>query len=427
MKKKLAIISSVFFLTFAFASNAMSQWIQTNGPGGGNVACFAVSGNNVFAGTGGYDNQRRGEVFLSTNNGLSWTSVSSGLPSSGIKSLVVNGSNIFAAVSGSGVFRSSDNGANWVAVNSGLTDILVQTLIVKGTNLFVGTYNGIFKSSDNGDHWSELIGVSQGLSSVECFGVSGSNIVASGFGDKYAGIFLSKDDGLTWTMIDTIYPGLTGNSVTAFASIGNILIAGEYYGILLSTDNGSTWQTVNSTDYINTFVVYLSSDNGVNWIQLTSFKNIGFLTLAHSGSTLFAGTDSGVFLTTNNGVSWTQANTGLNDNNVFVLQVMGADIYAGTNTGVWRRPLSDFGISDIKNLPQPDLSISLSPNPTTGLITIHNAPANMLHVTITNVLGETVSEAASSGAADFKLDLSKHAPGIYFVRLGGESVKVIKN
>ena len=43
------------FLVFAMlaAVNASGQWVQTNGPCGGNIYCFAVSGTNIFAGTGG--------------------------------------------------------------------------------------------------------------------------------------------------------------------------------------------------------------------------------------------------------------------------------------------------------------------------------------------------------------------------------------
>jgi hypothetical protein len=36
-----------------------AQWIQTNGPYGGRVTCFAVSGTNLFAGTGGNGVWRR--------------------------------------------------------------------------------------------------------------------------------------------------------------------------------------------------------------------------------------------------------------------------------------------------------------------------------------------------------------------------------
>ena len=65
----------VFFVLAFAASLSNAQWVQTNGPYGGTVRCFAVSGTNLFAGTSD------GEVFLSANNGTSWTAVDSGLAS----------------------------------------------------------------------------------------------------------------------------------------------------------------------------------------------------------------------------------------------------------------------------------------------------------------------------------------------------------
>jgi hypothetical protein len=57
-----------------------------------------VSGSNLFAGT-------NGGVFLSTNNGTSWTAVNTGLTSTIVLSLAINGSNLFAGTAGGGVWR----------------------------------------------------------------------------------------------------------------------------------------------------------------------------------------------------------------------------------------------------------------------------------------------------------------------------------
>ena len=70
------------------------------------VTSLAVSGTNLFAGTGG-------GVFLSTNNGTSWKQVNNGLMDTNILSLAVSGTNLFAGTYGSGVFLSTNNGASW--------------------------------------------------------------------------------------------------------------------------------------------------------------------------------------------------------------------------------------------------------------------------------------------------------------------------
>ena len=87
-----------------------AQWIQTNGPYGGYIQCFAVSGTNLFAGTGG------GGVFLSTNNGTSWTQT--GYTNPFVNALTVSGTNLFAGT-GVGVFLSTNNGTSWTI--TGLT------------------------------------------------------------------------------------------------------------------------------------------------------------------------------------------------------------------------------------------------------------------------------------------------------------------
>jgi hypothetical protein len=72
--------------------------VQTNGPYGGVVNCFAISGTNLFAGT-------KGGVYLSTNNGTSWTAINDGLSSSGIdvQTLSVSGTNLFAGTGNCGI------------------------------------------------------------------------------------------------------------------------------------------------------------------------------------------------------------------------------------------------------------------------------------------------------------------------------------
>jgi len=48
--KYLVIIVLLQFLTLNYGI-LQAQWVQTNGPYGGNVNCLAVNGTNIFAGT----------------------------------------------------------------------------------------------------------------------------------------------------------------------------------------------------------------------------------------------------------------------------------------------------------------------------------------------------------------------------------------
>jgi hypothetical protein len=111
------------------------------------IHSLTVSGTNLFAGTPG------GGVFLSTDNGTSWTDVRIGLTSTDVWALAVSGTNLFAGTSHgwfstgpAGVFLSTDNGTSWTEVDSALTNVDVLALAVSGTNLFAGTlYDGVWK------------------------------------------------------------------------------------------------------------------------------------------------------------------------------------------------------------------------------------------------------------------------------------------
>ena len=332
MKRLLAFFVAVVLLG---AQSLQAQWIQINGPSyGGDIRCFAVNGSNLFAGTDG------GGVFLSTNNGTSWTAVNAGLPTNtSVYALAVNGSNLFAGTFRGGVFLSTNNGTSWTAVNTGLTNLNVSSLAVNGLNLFAGTI--YYEDGGEDDHG----------------GVDEERDI-----DEGRGVFLSTNNGASWTPVNT---GLTNTRIRALVVNGLNLFAGTGGGVFLSTNNGTSWVNAGLT---NTFVwslavngsnlfagthgggVFLSANNGTSWTAVNNgLLNTGVLSLAVNGSNLFAGTGDGVFLSTNNGTSWTAVNTGLTSRIVDALAVNGSNLFAGTEDGgVWRRPLSEMvtGVED---------------------------------------------------------------------------------
>jgi hypothetical protein len=131
------------------------------------VVCLAVSGTNLFAGASWSTTEPSGGVFRSTNSGTTWTYVSSAFPYTRVNSLVVRGTNLFAGtggrqvvtrrIGGPGVFLSTNNGTSWTSVNEGLPKHLpddtthypeIGGLAVSGTYLFATfTYYapGIFR------------------------------------------------------------------------------------------------------------------------------------------------------------------------------------------------------------------------------------------------------------------------------------------
>jgi ligand-binding sensor domain-containing protein len=337
------------------------------------IFCLGVSGGNIITGTDG-------GLFLSTNNGKSWNHIISP-GSSGISSFAVEGST-FYALGAYAIYASSNNGSTWTWIDSGYS---FNTLAVCGSTIFAGNEYGIFVSSNNGKSWSSA---DSGVS-VSSLTVCGTSI----FVGTSTGLLLSTNNGKTWTTI-----GIPFSSVTSLAAGGGNIYANAYNGVFYTSNNGSSWTTINGTTVVSSFAgtggnvfeayldypgILLFSDNGSNWAGVdSSLSNRGVLAILVSGSTIFAGTDSGIFLSTNsgknwkpidsglqwmewhenenvdaivlsdsnifigteaqgifrssnNGTIWTAANSGLTNTDVLSLSVVGSTIFAGTDNGIF--------------------------------------------------------------------------------------------
>jgi hypothetical protein len=159
------------------------------------VDAFAVSGNNIFAGTDS------GSVYRSTDGGKNWSVASNHVANSAwVSALAISSgttgsanTRLFAGTD-VGVFLSTDSGATWRG--TGATGNPVWALVLHGTNLFAGIGGGVSLSTDDGTNWKT---VNNGLSYrglLHSFAVSGTSLFAGTWG---GGVFYSPDSGSTWT------------------------------------------------------------------------------------------------------------------------------------------------------------------------------------------------------------------------------------
>ena len=99
--------------------------------------------------------------------------------------------------------------------------------------------------------------------------------------------------------------------VRALLVNGTTLYAGTNSGVWTTVDNGTTWAQANS---------------GLTTLDVRA--------LVLNGTTLYAGTNGGgVFRSADNGATWIATNTGLTYGAVYSLAANGTDVYAGTNGG----------------------------------------------------------------------------------------------
>ncbi|NOU45628.1 MAG: T9SS type A sorting domain-containing protein [Bacteroidales bacterium] len=145
-----------------YSTDNGDSWNETSGifSNYGTPAVFSIAaiGSNMFAGT------YLDGLFKSTDNGLTWLQCNpAAMPIIEVSSVVTSGSYIFAGNSNRyddpeyipiGIYRSADLGNSWVQVNSGLPSLDIRSLLVDGADIYAGTREGIFKSSDNGETWT---------------------------------------------------------------------------------------------------------------------------------------------------------------------------------------------------------------------------------------------------------------------------------
>jgi ligand-binding sensor domain-containing protein len=365
MKNRLLLFACLFFASYI----STAQWQQTSGPTGGIVNCLTVMGSNLFAGT-------NGGIYVSTNNGTSWTSAKTGLTSVHVSAIVQKGANLFAGTTG-GVYMSANQGANWSSVNTGLKDLNVMSLTVHGSNLFAGTADsGVYVSSNNGASWNTsnnglVRGASHQLSATVLASSSTDLFVAIQayqlYGQFVGDLYMSTDNGASWQPRNNGISDPSFYRPQALIQSGTSLFLGTENGAFLSINNGALW-TKADTGLINHNVhafavsgsnvfagteqgVFLSQNNGAIWSSAgASMATKPVYALAVSGSNVFAGTglstnvSGGVYLSTDNGNNWNVLNTGFPDMQVNALAVSGTTLFAGTN-GIGVFASSDNGAS----------------------------------------------------------------------------------
>jgi formylglycine-generating enzyme required for sulfatase activity/ligand-binding sensor domain-containing protein len=342
------------FATITVYIPAAAQWVPTNGYGvSARISALAISpapggigSSNLFAGTPDHG------VYLSTENGTSWTAVNSGLTNTGVRALAVAPSGFLIAGTDGGVFISARNDVSWTQVNNGLTATDVSSILINGTKLYAGTaHGGIFFSSNNGAQWTAIntglpldYGDNNFYRPVTSIAAMSKNLYAG----TDRGVYLSTNNGASWRVV---YKGLTNIQVRCLAVSDTNLFAGTAGGgVFLTTNNGTSWSAVNT--------------------GLTDM-NINALTFSpgSGGTNLFAGTNGGgVFLSTDNGTSWTGVNYDITNKYVNAFAVSGAYLFAGTEgDGVFLSTKNKRGWTGVNNgfplKPLPSVyALSISPD-----------------------------------------------------------------
>lgn len=318
-------------------------------------------------------------VYRSTDEGESFSFISTGLTNRSVYTLAVNpDGDLFAGTAGGGIFRSTDDGAHWSAINTGIgtSDMFIFGLTAAaGDSLWAATGSGLYRSADNGDTWTAV-------HPIPTAGFSGIAIAPNG--DLYAaatsinsaiggGVFRSTDAGTTWTQ----EPGLPNVAHEAIVVSGSSLFAGTAGPGVYRVDSAAASWTKADSGMANTHVFVLeqnaagvfyagtryagafsSVDSGKTW---TSIENglphdwINAIAVNPLNNDLYLATNSLTFRSTNDGTSWQQVrNNGATalacNTNGLILAGIGAQVSRSTNDGTTWSGVNIFPVSNIAGI-----------------------------------------------------------------------------
>lgn len=403
MKNKKVCFTIAVFSFLVHVQPCPAQWTQTNGPSVTYVHSLACKGTTLYAGT-------TSGVFVSPDNGATWTARNNGLTALEVRALCLCDSFLFAGTAGGGAFLSNDNALTWKAINDGLTNVNVYSFAIIGSTVFAGTGgSGVFVFNRNTETWAPS---NSGLSMADVYALLavGQNLYAGI--DASTGIYVSSN-GAHWTAAITAgYP----STVFGLARIDTLLFA--------------------ATDCCDG--VYATSTNATNWKEAGPGAYYHFsCAICSVGTALYVGTNiTGVLRSTNYGQSWSSVNSGLPANpSVYCFTVCGSNLFCGTyGSGVYRMSVPTLTETSHKEMPEDPISFKVIPPATDHaplLVRLQLDKAQPLTIELYDVAGRQISHLAleqlAAGAHTLAVATGNIAKGLYLVQLRTQTYTVCRS
>jgi photosystem II stability/assembly factor-like uncharacterized protein len=282
-----------------------------------------------------YFGSSSGKIYKSVDAGGTWTELID-MSNSLINKILINPDDtniMYACSQNSGIFRSDDAGVTWteVAGDSRAYDIEFKP---GDTNTVYATGLGFHKSTDNGVTWTTI---PVGANGAKMMGVSPDDpdvvYVLEADGGSFGGFYISTDSGDNFTERDHTGRNYFGYDTAGFNSGGQ---APRDMDV-----------AVNPTDinevHIAGVLTWRSLDGGITFLCTADWipgaaqnAGIGYChadvdILEFVGTTLFAGTDGGIFKATDTGN-------------------LNADYYEDLTTGIGIRQFYKIGVSQTSDV-----------------------------------------------------------------------------
>lgn len=230
-----------------------------------------------------------------------------------------NGQLMLGSIYFDDIYKSTDGGATWNEAINGLAEAndpsnatFFTTLVPwqgtgsTGNEIYTFSNTRVYKSTNYANSWSSLpsaVPVGQGV--IRNIGVAPGHagddvgVVASG-----GAVFLSTDGGTTWPAAGTPPNNSASLSYISYdpsdpsiVYVASVAPAASASHLWKSTDGGTSWTAIDGTSAANGFPTGVP----VNLIEVDP----------QSSSTLYAGTELGIYVSTDGGSTWSPFGSGL--------------------------------------------------------------------------------------------------------------------
>lgn len=266
-----------------------TSWEQLNGPEGSVPQAILSHQGNLYMSCG--LNSAISGVYRSSDEGLTWTDITNGLPVPGIKSFAALGNEIYA-VSDTSIFTSNNNGNTWTLYTNGIPVASRPEKLLTHNNLMMALVSDnsgnqeMYSTTGAGAGWTFTGYTFFFPNYVLDLSASGDSIWAA---TNLSGVMISADNGISFSPASNNLP--VNSTIFSIAADHNIAYCGTASGPYYTNDGGNFW---------------IPADGGT----VTTFADIRNI-IIHNDTVYACVTNSNVMYAPSGSTNWNTLGSGL--------------------------------------------------------------------------------------------------------------------
>ena len=243
---------------------------------------------------------------------------------------------ILYVAASNGIWKTSDGGQHWQMKQGGVF-FDIEFKPGDPAKMYATSTNYFWKSTNSGDNWvldgdpdfpTEFCRIEMAVSPDQpnsIYLLFGGHVTGTGNG-HFSGVYRSVDEGAEFSLMSDA-PNILGLSASGQDSTNQAC-----YDLAIAVDPNNA-----NTIYVGGINVWKSTNGGSSWSIISHWvednNTIGYThadihDLRFNGSTLYCGSDGGIFRSTDGGANWTNLSSGLAIMQFYKIDVEG-NIYSG--------------------------------------------------------------------------------------------------